>query len=67
MSAILYNLIIHPLYLFFEFVFLKAYALTGNYGYTIIVLSLTINCLVFPLYRSADAMQKEERDKEEKL
>lgn len=67
MTEILYNLIIRPLYLFFEFVFVKAFALTGNYGYTIIALSLTINLLVFPLYRSADRMQKEEREKEERL
>ena len=67
MSDILYNLIIEPLYLFFEFVFAKAYLFTHNYGYTIIVLSLTINFLVLPLYRSADAIQKKEREKEKKL
>ena len=67
MSSILYNLIVRPLYLFFEFVFVKAYMLIGNYGYTIIVLSLTINFLVLPLYRRADAMQAEERDKEKAM
>ena len=67
MTAVLYNLIIRPLYLLFEFVFVKAYSLIGNYGLTIIVLSLTINFLVLPLYRRADAMQVEERDKEKAM
>ena len=67
MASILYDLIIYPLFLFFEFVFVKAFALTGNYGITIIILSLTINFLVLPLYRSADSMQNEEREKEAML
>lgn len=67
MSGLLNDLIITPLYLLFEIVFEKAYAVTGNYGVSIIVLSLCINILVFPLYRAADAMQREEREKEKKL
>jgi YidC/Oxa1 family membrane protein insertase len=38
-----------------------------NPGMSIIVLSLTMNFLVLPLYRRADAMQEEERDMEAKL
>ena len=46
---------------------MKGYALTGNCGVTIMILSAVVNLLVFPLYHSADAMQTAEREKEEKL
>ena len=67
MGNFLYNFIIRPLFLFFEFVFVKAYALTGNYGFTIICLSLVVNFLILPLYRRADAIQAEAREKEKEL
>ena len=67
MSTVLYRLIIMPIYLFFEFVFVKGYKLTGNYGLTIILLSLCFNILVLPLYRRADEVQKAQREKEKSL
>ena len=39
----------------------------NNQGLSIIVLSLTINTLVLPLYRRADKMQEEERELQLKL
>ena len=67
MTTVLYNLIIRPLYLAFELIFSKAFLLTGNYGITIICLSLAVNFLILPLYNRADAIQEEEREKEKKL
>ena len=67
MPNLLYNFIIRPLYLLFEFVFVKAYILTQNYGLTIICLSLVINFMILPLYRRADSIQAEAREKEKAL
>lgn len=66
-SAILYTLLIKPLELFFEIIFVTANRFTNHPGFSIIVLSLTMNFLVLPLYRRADAVQAEERDIEKKL
>ena len=64
---ILYTILIGPLQLFFEVIFMWANNITRNPGVSIIVLSLAMNFLVLPLYRRADAMQEEERDIEMKL
>ena len=64
---ILYTILIGPLQLFFEVIFMWANTITRNPGVSIIVLSLAMNFLVLPLYRRADAMQEEERDIEMKL
>ena len=66
-GQIIYKLLIGPLELFFEVVFVIANRLVDNPAYAIIMLSLAMNFLVLPLYRSADAMQAEERDRENKL
>jgi YidC/Oxa1 family membrane protein insertase len=66
-STILYTILISPLQLFFEFIFVIAQKFTGNPGLSIIVLSLVMNFLVLPLYKRADALQAEERDTEAKL
>ncbi len=63
----IYQLLIGPLYLFFEQVFFIVNEFLPHPGYTIIVLSFIVNILVLPLYRRADAMQKEERDIEAKI
>lgn len=68
---VLYGLIIEPIYIFFEFVFARAYKMinlrSNAEGIAIIVLSLAVNLLVLPLYRRADKIQKEERDKVARL
>ncbi len=61
---ILYTIVISPLQLVFEIIFMMANKVIENPGLSIIVLSLTMNFLVLPLYRRADAMQEEERNKE---
>ena len=60
-SDILYTLFISPLKLLFEIIFSYANKLTNHPGLSIIVLSLSINLLVLPLYKRSDAMQEEER------
>lgn len=66
-GEILYTILISPLQLFFEVLFMLANQIIDNPGMSIIVLSLAMNFLVLPLYRRADAMQEEERDIENKL
>lgn len=60
----LYKLILGPLELFFETAFSFAYHILGDAGAAIIFFSLAMNFLVLPLYRRADALQAEERDRE---
>ena len=64
---ILYTLLLKPLQLLFEIIYMMANRVIGNPGLSIIILSLVMNFLVLPLYRRADAMQEEERDMEMKL
>lgn len=64
---ILYTILISPLQLFFETLYMMANRIIQNPGISIFVLSLTMNFLVLPLYRRADAMQDEERNMEAKL
>ena len=66
-GSFIYSIIIGPLQLFFEVLFMLAYKVIDDPGTSIIVLSLAINFLVLPLYRRADAMQEEERIMEAKL
>ena len=50
----LYTLIITPLELLFENIFMIANRIIGNEGLSIIFLSLAVNLLVLPLYKRAD-------------
>ena len=61
------SIILKPLYIIFEVIYMFANSLIQNPGLSIIVLSLVMNFLVLPLYRRADAMQEEERDMEARL
>jgi len=63
----LYTLIISPLELVFEVVFMVANRIIGNEGLSIIFLSLAVNFLVLPLYKRADELQAEERDIQAKM
>ncbi len=66
-SSLLYTLLIKPLQLVFEIIFVMAQRFIGHPGLAIIALSLAMNLLVLPLYRRADAMQEEARDTDKKL
>ena len=63
----LYTLLIRPLELLFEMIYCLANRIVEHPGLAIIALSLTMNFLVLPLYKRADAMQEEERKTEEKI
>ena len=63
----LYTLIIYPIELLFEIVFSIISGLSGNVAVSIIILSLVFNLVVLPLYRRADKIQEEAREKEIKL
>ncbi|MBQ9977188.1 MAG: YidC/Oxa1 family membrane protein insertase [Clostridia bacterium] len=62
--AILESLLIGPLKLIFEIIFELANRFVNHPGLSIIFLSLVMNILVLPLYKRADAMQEEARDKD---
>lgn len=64
---ILSTLLIEPLKLLFEVIFVIANRFLKSPGISIVVLSLIMNFLVLPLYRRADAMQETARDTEAKL
>ena len=64
---ILYQLFLGPLQLIYEFVFYYAKIFTNSPGLSIIVLSILMNFFLLPLYRRADAIQNEEREKEKSM
>ena len=66
-GSALYTTIIGPLELLFEVIYAIANRIINNPGLSIIFLSVTMNLLVLPLYRKADAMQAAEREKDAKL
>ncbi len=63
----LYQVLIGPLKLLFEFIFVQAYYFVGNPGIAIVFLSLAMNFLVLPLYNRADKMQESVREQEKRL
>lgn len=65
--SMLSTLLIGPLKLIFEVIFMIADSRLNHPGISIIVLSLVMNFLVLPLYKRADAMQEASRDVEAKL
>ncbi len=60
-TTILYKLLIGPVELLFETVFAFFYRHTLSPSISVVFLSLTMNLLILPLYRRADAIQSEER------
>jgi membrane protein insertase Oxa1/YidC/SpoIIIJ len=61
------TILIGPLKLVFEIIYVLANRIIGHPGLSIIVLSLIMNILVLPLYRRADDMQEKAKDIEAKL
>ena len=64
---ILDTVLLKPLELIFEVVYMQAYNRSENLGISIIILSLFMNFLVLPLYMRADAIQEEEHTLEKRL
>lgn len=65
--SVLETMLIGPLKMGFEIIFVTAHRFLGHIGLSIFFLSLVMNILVLPLYRRADAMQEKARDMEAKL
>ena len=63
----LYQLLFGPLELLFEIVYGTARNIIVDVGSSIVPLSLCINFLLLPLYNRADAIQKEENEREKKM
>ena len=67
MSKILYYIFIFPLESGMKFVFLGAYNIFGNYGISIIFMSLAVNIVLLPLYYLAEQWQGKEREIKKKM
>ncbi|MBP5588384.1 MAG: YidC/Oxa1 family membrane protein insertase [Treponema sp.] len=71
MGTLFYNIIIAPIELVVEIVFEFLFRIIGlketNQGFVLIGVSLTISLLTLPLYRQADVIQKNAREKQKKM
>jgi len=63
----LYDLVVKPIELIVELVFVLLYRILDNPGLAIIGVSLVVNIIVLPIYRRADLAQETERKKQEKM
>ena len=63
----LFTILLGPLKLVFEIIYVIANRVIGHPGLAIVVLSLIMNFLVLPLYKRSDAMQEEARDTDARL
>nr|MCR5296162.1 YidC/Oxa1 family membrane protein insertase [Clostridiales bacterium] len=63
----LHKLILGPIELLFDVIFALSMQMTKSPVLSIVVLSLAINLLVLPLYKKADAMQREEQEISKRL
>ncbi len=63
----LFNLIVKPLQLLFEFIFTNTYYTTENIILSIFILSFAVSILCLPLYLRADEIQEEENEIQKKL
>ena len=57
------KLILGPIELLLDAVYAFALRMTGSPGFSIVILSLAVNLIILPLYRRADAIQKEEQER----
>ena len=61
------KLLIGPIELMLDVIFTFAHEFTRNPGLSIVVLSLTVNLLILPLYLRADKIQEEDRDQADRM
>lgn len=64
-TDLLYGFVIKPIELLIELVFSLVYKINGNPGIAIIFVSLAVQLLVLPMYKRSDALQEEERKKQQ--
>jgi len=68
MLNFLYMIFIYPVYMFVEFVFFLANNITDDYiGFSIVLLSITVNVICLPIYNVAEGWQEKERTVQKKL
>lgn len=67
MGEILYSIFITPIELFIELVFTVMNLVFKNPGFAIIFVSIAVQLLCFPLYKKADAIQEQERQKQKEM
>lgn len=67
MLSILYNLFIMPIQIIVEITYSFMCRFLGNKGIALIGVSLIIQTLILPLYKRSDALQDEEREKQEQM
>ncbi len=67
MLDFLFNLIVKPLHMLFEFIFANTYLATENIALSIFILSFIVSLLCLPLYLRADEIQEEENEVQKKL
>ncbi|MBO4650617.1 MAG: membrane protein insertase YidC [Clostridiales bacterium] len=67
LASILYQLFLSPITLILEAVYAFSFYCLRNCGAAIIPLSLVVNLLLLPFYNRADAIQTEEREREEAM
>ncbi len=67
MQLFLYHLIIAPLEQMMRFILETAYAVTGAWGTSLLLLSLAVNIVLIPLYHMAEGWQEQERRLQAKM
>ncbi|MBR5973668.1 MAG: YidC/Oxa1 family membrane protein insertase [Clostridiales bacterium] len=67
LGGILYQLIISPITLLLQAVYTLSYRILGNFGAAIFPLSLSVSLLLLPFYNRSDALQEEERKKQDEM
>ena len=67
MAGYLYALIIYPLEMFIETVFTISMETINSVGYAIIFVSVAVQLLVLPIYKRADELQEEERERQKDM
>lgn len=67
MGNILFYMLVEPIRLLLELVFSLMYRLFDNPGIAIVAVSLAVNFLILPMYKRSDAIQEEERAKQQAM
>jgi len=67
MGSFLYALIIYPIEIFIESVFTISMKMIPSAGYAIVFVSIAVQLLVLPMYKRADELQDEERQRQKEM
>ena len=65
--AIIYSIVIKPIEYLIEFIFFLTYRLTGKEGVSVIFVSVAVSILTLPLYKRAEQIQEEERNRQKAM